>query len=400
MDLRTHYPYSLLRYGILHTYPSLHKNIRTDVAVIGAGITGSLVAYHLQKAGVNCIVFDKRHVAMGSTAASTSLIQYEIDKPLHQLIKLVGYNNAVRSYELCRQAIYNLKQVCIEVNNENNFEEKYSLQFASYKKDVKSLEEEYKIRKQTGFSVGFLTENDVARRFHFAAPAALLTKEAAQVDAYLLTHKILQSLHSNNCRVFDHTNIVSIKHGKTNIQLLTQDGFTITCKKLVIACGYESSKYISRKMEDLRCTYAIITEPLQQKKLWENNCLLWETADPYLYIRTAPGNRILVGGKDTKYISINEQLDLLPKKAKALQHAFHKLFPHLSIKTDFKWAGAFAATKDGLPYIGCLPNLPKTYFALGYGGNGITFSIIAAQLISSEIAGKKHPDMSIFSFNR
>src|SRR5437764_11205632 len=103
MDLRTYYPYSLLRYGIIASYPSLNKDIKTDVAIIGAGISGALAAWHLYKSGVPCILIDKGHVAQGSTAASTSLIQYEIDIPLYKLIKLRGVSHATRSYALCRQ---------------------------------------------------------------------------------------------------------------------------------------------------------------------------------------------------------------------------------------------------------------------------------------------------------
>src|SRR5687767_9952903 len=104
----------------------------------------------------------------------------------------------------------------------------------------------------------------------------------------------------------------------------------------------------------------------------------------------------MIGGKDTAYMKLQEQLKILPQKAKALVKSFQKLFPAIPIKIDFEWAGAFATTKDGLPYIGCLPELKHTYFALGYGGNGITFSLLAAQMIASLIAGKKHPDMDIF----
>lgn len=110
MDLHTYYPYSLMRYGILQSYPSLSENIKTEVAIIGAGISGALVAYYLNQAGIQCTLFDKGHVAMGSTVASTSLIQYEIDVPLHKLIKLRGESTAVRCYLLCRDAIYELKK--------------------------------------------------------------------------------------------------------------------------------------------------------------------------------------------------------------------------------------------------------------------------------------------------
>lgn len=86
--------------------------------------------------------------------------------------------------------------------------------------------------------------------------------------------------------------------------------------------------------------------------------------------------------------------------ARALEAAFAKLFPALEFKTDFKWAGAFASTKDGLPYIGSLPGRPHTYFALGFGGNGITFSMMAAGIITRSITGKKDPDADLFSFTR
>lgn len=399
MDLRTHYPYSLLRYGLIQSYPSLNKNIKTDVAIIGAGISGALMAYHLQKAGLDCVVVDKRNVAMGSTAASTSLIQYEIDTPLYRLIKMVGENNAVKAYELCRRAIYDLKKICSEVGNEEDFEEKNSLQFASFLKDAKGLEEEYELRKRLGFKIDFLNEADVKNQYGFSAPCALLSHEAAQLDAYHLTHKIFQWLNKDQCKIFDHTNIVSIEHKKQNIVLTTEDGFTMNAKHLVIAGGYESGKYLNKKLEDLRCTYAMVSEPLHQKEIWKGNCLIWETADPYLYLRTTKDHRVVIGGKDTNYFKIEKQLSVLRQKTKALQKSFEKLFPHLHIKIDFQWAGAFAATKDGLPYIG-KAHLPNTFFALGYGGNGITFSLIAAKLISEVINGKTNKDLSIFSFDR
>lgn len=399
MDLRTHYPYSLLRYGLIQSYPSLNRNEKTEVAIIGAGITGALMAYHLQKAGMDCIVVDKRHIAMGSTAASTSLIQYEIDTPLHRLVKMAGHTHAVRAYELCRQAIYKLKEICTEVGDQKNFEEKHSLQFASVPKHAKDLKKEYLLRKQLGFKIDFLNKADVKSQFGFASAAALLSYEAAQLDAYHLTHKIFGWLNKDQCKIYDHTNIISVKHEKQKIILTTEDGNTIESNYLVIATGYESGQYLNKKFEDLRCTYAIITEPVHQKEIWKDNCLIWETKDPYLYLRTTGDNRIVIGGKDTGYFKIEKQLSVLPRKAKALETSFEKLFPDLNIKIDFQWAGAFAVTKDGLPYIGTA-HLPNTFFALGYGGNGIIFSLIAAALISEVIHGKINDDLSIFSFYR
>ncbi len=64
------------------------------------------------------------------------------------------------------------------------------------------------------------------------------------------------------------------------------------------------------------------------------------------------------------------------------------------------WAGTFAQTRDGLPYIGQLSAYPCCYFALGYGGNGITFSLIAAQIIRDEILKLHNSASRLFSFER
>ena len=90
MNLHSPLPYSLVHHGIINSYPSLHQDIKTDIAIIGAGISGALVAYELCRAGFEVVIADRRHVGFGSTAASTSLLQYEIDVPLHELIQSVG----------------------------------------------------------------------------------------------------------------------------------------------------------------------------------------------------------------------------------------------------------------------------------------------------------------------
>jgi Glycine/D-amino acid oxidases (deaminating) len=400
MDLHTYYPYSLMRYGFIHSYPSLKENIQTDVAIIGAGISGALAAYYLNQAGVQCTLFDKGHVAMGSTAASTSLIQYEIDVPLYKLIKLRGEKTAIRSYLLCRDAIYELKKISDHIDNQDNFDFKFSLQFASFKKDIQSLEKEYRERKRIGLKLVEINEDQLKNEYGLSASFAILSHEAAELDIYLFTHRLLKYLSNNYCNVYDHTAITSLNKRKKSIQLKTSEGNKIDCKHVIIACGYESSTYLKKAYDLLRTTYVIASEPNKVKQFWPGNCLIWETADPYVYLKISEGNRILIGGKDTDYMPINKQQRILSAKANSLHQRFKQLFPELDFKIDFQWAGAFSTTKDGLPYIGALPGKENIYYALGYGGNGIIFSVIAGQMISNSITGNKTTDIQMFSFNR
>ena len=100
MDLRTGCAFWVLKNGLLASYPSLHTDESADVAVLGAGITGALVAYRLTQAGANVVVLDKRDVASGSTAATTGLLQYETDTSLEQLAASIGLEAGVRVYRI------------------------------------------------------------------------------------------------------------------------------------------------------------------------------------------------------------------------------------------------------------------------------------------------------------
>ena len=400
MDLRSENPYWLLKNGLVRDYTSLDRNISTDVLVIGAGISGALVAWYLSQKGIPLVVVDRRHVAMGSTAASTSLLQYEIDIPLVDLVTKVGQQNAARSYLLCLQAIDDLGTISNALKKDVAFARQPSFQFASYQSHVKKLEAECRARRSIGIQVELLDKNDVAQKFKISKPAGILSKNGAQLDAYALSHELLHDVEQRGNKVYDHSPVTSINHLKNGIEAVVMNKFRIKCKKLVIACGYESQQYLPKKVEQLSSTYAVISERFSTRKFWYENALIWETATPYLYMKVTQDNRIAVGGKDVPFSSAARRDALLSSKAKQIQHSFQKLFPFLPFKIDFQWAGTFSNTKDGLPFIGCIPELPHTYFALGFGGNGITFSQIAAQLICDQFLGKKNPDMDIFSFNR
>ena len=91
---------------------------------------------------------------------------------------------------------------------------------------------------------------------------------------------------------------------------------------------------------------------------------------------------------------------LIKKKTALLKKDFLKLFPDIELIPEFSWTGTFGSTKDSLPYIGTYDKTPHTYYALGFGGNGITFSVIAAEIITDMIMGKKNKDALLYSFNR
>lgn len=400
MDLRSHYPYWLMKNGILNTYPSLDKDINVDIAIIGAGISGALIAYYLRNSGLSVAIIDKRHPGMGSTAASTALLQYEIDTPMNELSKTIGEKNAVTSYMRCLEALYELKDICDSLHTPCTFPIKPSMQYAGNKKDRISLRREYEMRRSYGFDCEWLEPQDIEQLYGFSADAAILTAEAGEVDAFLLTHTLLKECHKNGMHVYDNTEVANITRKKGHTLLQTASEHKIKAKKIIIATGYESLKYISKPVAKLYSTYALVSEPLPHKHFWYKNSLVWETKTPYLYFRATDEQRLLIGGKDDPFYNPDKRDARIRQKTKQLLDSFHKKLPQYTIKPDFYWAGTFAATKDGLPYIGTIPEMPGAYFALGYGGNGIIFSIVAAGILRDALTGKENKDASVFSFSR
>ena len=399
MNLKSGFPFWLVKDGLAFTYPKLDHDVETEVVIIGAGISGALVRYYLLDAGIKCVTVDARTIGLGSTCASTALLQYEIDMPLHQLIQISGKKNAERAYELCGEAIIELGDLAKKCNIKE-FEFKKSLFYAAYKKDVKMLKAEFEARKEAGFKVTWLDEKEVLERFGFKAFGAILSDLAAQTNAYEFTHQLLQFHKGKSLDVYYRTPITNIKHYKNGVELQTENGFTLKAKKLVYATGYEVVEFIEKDIVKLLSTYAVVSEQYEKRNFWNDDVLIWNTADPYLYLRTTDDNRILIGGRDETFYNPKKRDRLLQKKTKQLTSDINKLFPHLNFKPEFSWTGTFGATKDGLPYIGEYKPLPNSYFALGFGGNGITFSLTAAIIIRDLIIGKENADASIFAFNR
>jgi glycine/D-amino acid oxidase-like deaminating enzyme len=91
---------------------------------------------------------------------------------------------------------------------------------------------------------------------------------------------------------------------------------------------------------------------------------------------------------------------LISQKTRTLIKKFGRLFPDLPLEVAYAWEGAFGETKDGLAYIGVHTRFPQTFFALGYDGNGITCSVIAAEIIRDSFLGRTNRDAHLFRFGR
>ena len=401
MDLKSGYPYWAIKNGLMHAFPRLEADAQADVAIVGGGITAALVADELCRHGHSVIVLEQRDVAWGSTSASTALLQYEIDTHLVDLADKIGLPDAVLAYRSCMEAVHALGRLARPFPDAG-FQRQDSLYLASRAAHVRAIRREFEARLHAGIEVEWQDRAALQSQFGLRAPAGLLTRPAATVDPYRLAYRLLMRVQKRGGQVCDRTRVLDIATSSRRVELRTEAGPVVRARRVVIAAGYASQAWLPKAVAKNRSSYAFISDPVDLDHLgFLSRTMVWESARPYLYLRSTTDGRLLVGGEDDG-VDIPTRRDRRVKKKQAkLQKRLAGLFPELELTPAFAWAGTFAETADGLPYFGPHPaHGPRVLFALAYGGNGITYSLLGAGLLRARIESRTHPLAGLFSFGR
>lgn len=401
MDLKSGYPYWAIKNGLMQAFPRLERDLACEIVVVGGGISGALIAHELAAHGHEICVVETRDIGWGSTAASTALLQYEIDTPLTELMRRYGEADAAMAYRACADAIGLLQELAQDVGDVG-FARTRSLYLASQPRHLGPLREELDLRVKHGLPVSWVDPADLRDTWGVVAPGAIVSELAARVDPYRMTYRLFMRLQDAGVRVFDRTCITQVTPSANGVALRTADGAGLLARHVVFATGYAAQSWLAQKVARNRSTYAFITDPLPAAQLHGlADTLLWETARPYLYLRSTDDGRVLVGGAD-------DAVDLPPRrdrrvryKSRTLQRKVAKVIPHLRLIPAFAWAGTFAETADGLPFFGPHAQYgPRVHFAMAYGGNGITYSALGARIIRALVEHTAHPLLPMFSFER
>ncbi|MFD2371688.1 NAD(P)/FAD-dependent oxidoreductase [Brevibacillus sp. GCM10020057] len=381
-------------------YPALDTDMACDVVIVGGGIAGALCAYYLMKHDVKIALLEKRQIGGGSSMANIGLLQFASDKSLTSCIHSFGEVKGTRFYQLCKQAIDQLEAISHEVQPFPDFQRKDSLYYASSPEDLDALRTEYALLKQHGFPVSFWERADIERHCAFSKPGAIYAGGDAQINPYRLTASIIAAVAARGMNVFEKTEFVHVKADACDMLVYTEKGHRIRCKKIVFATGYEAQAMKRNRNTKLSSTSAIVTAQVPALHRWPNTCLIWETARPYVYIRSTRDGRIIAGGMDEPVTDPQKREATLFGKRDKLLARVAELFPHIPLTAEFFWSAAFASTHDGLPLIGAQQDEPDCLFVLGYGGNGTVYSTIGGQIIADLIVKGKHPDAELFSLER
>lgn len=349
-------------------WPPLETDIEADVLVIGAGITGALISHTLRQQGIDAVVVDKAQPGQGSTQASTALISYEFDLGLRDLAEIHGLARAQQAYEWCRDGVDRLISLVRRLENPCEYAPKRSVRLTNRAADLAELELEAKVREKAGLPVEFLENEALKRRFGLTARAGLASGHAAQIDPMRLMYGLLAK-----GRVFGNTRVTRIDADSVR----TAQGHRIKTKRVILATGYESERYLRRPVAKLTTDFCLLSKPLDVGAT--SGCHFVENREFYLYASTFH-DQLPVGLEGKRLYRPFERQESMFHMDKVIRDQTAMYLPDLDLQIERAWSATFAKSFDSLPYLDVQPNEPSVLFALGYGGNGIASSAMLAPL--------------------
>ncbi|WP_411278578.1 NAD(P)/FAD-dependent oxidoreductase [Gemmatimonas sp.] len=367
-----------------------------DVVVIGTGISGALVAHALMASGRAVTMLDRRPPMTGSTLASTALLQFEIDLPLHRLARSVGWPAATRAYRRSVRAVQDLTSLVHHERIRCAFGARESLYLAGDAYGARALAAEVEARERAGVPGTLLSAAALRARYGIARSGAIVSTGSAAANPAQLTAGLLRRIVARGGRILSDVNVTGVESGASGVELTTANGPRVFANQVVFCTGYEVPTLVPAREHRIHSTWAVASAPNAVFPAWLARTVLWEASDPYLYLRTTADGRLLAGGRDEDASSAYTVAHRLAVKTRAIREDVRALLPNVRFRVSHAWGGAFGESTTALPLIDRLPGTRHTWVVAGFGGNGITYSMIAAQVIAAALQGARDPDAGLF----
>lgn len=387
---------------IKNVYPYLTSNLRCDVVIVGGGITGAITAYYLAKEGADVIVVEKNIIGYGETLASSAIIEAQMDLDILKLEKFIGSNHSKKIYKMAYNAIDEIENINDTIGEDLGFERKDLIYFTNKFMQKSQMQREYENRKKLGNELLFLDSHDIIDMQN-----GILTKGASAVlNPYMFTQSVFEYLNRMpNVRIFENTNIEDIISSYDSVKCITNNNFKILSDSLILTSGMDALRYIGNVPLEVSKTYTVITKPIKNYDELNLNFTARDSSDPHHYIRFTNTGRLIFGGEDTR---INDRFydekysnTVANDRYKKLKSSFEKILYGID-KTSIEYASnaSICNTKDSLPIVDEIPDMPNCFCNIGFGTNGIIHSVIGANMLKNAIKGFYTKDMNIFKITR
>ncbi len=352
------------------TFEQLKKDIKTDVLIIGGGITGILCAYMLEQAGVDYVLVEADRLCSGITKNTTAKISIQHGLIYHKLVKRFGLEKARMYLDANVAALQEYQKLC--ENIDCHFETKDSFVYSL--NSPAKLEKELHALNQLGYTADYVGK----------LPLPLSNAGAVRFENQAQFHplKFLAEI-SKGLSIYEHTkvrelmpNTAMTKHGR------------ITAQDIIVTTHFpflnKHGSYFL-KMYQHR-SYVIAYENAVNVK-----GMYVDENDKGFSFRNYD-NLLLIGGGDHRTGKHGGNWKEISEFAAA---------HYPDAQARYYWATQDCMTLDEVPYIGAYSKKTEDlYVATGFNKWGMTSAMTAAMLLRDIITKKECPYAPVFSPSR
>jgi glycine/D-amino acid oxidase-like deaminating enzyme len=383
--------------------PQLAGRHDADVVVIGGGITGCVAAQRLALQGLRVVVIEAQKIGRGSTAASTALLMQEPDVDFGDLSERYGRRAAASIWTASRRAVRSMIQAIAGLRTPAGLHRLPSVYFTRDRHEARALASEARARLRAGIDCRWLVPDELKDITGIPGAGALLTRGNAQVNPYVACLGFAAAAERAGARLHERSAVHRVQAKGSGIEAETERGL-VRARWAIVATGYATPEFkpLAGRF-GMSNTYVVATPPLdaeQRRRIGLGDVMLWDTDQPYHYGRWTADHRLLFGGRDHPHKRKTSAATLRRRTAELIADLIDLYPAARELAPEYAWEGLFATTPDGLPYIGTHGRYPRHLFALGYGGNGMTFGFLAAGILDRMIRGVARPEDELFRFNR
>jgi glycine/D-amino acid oxidase-like deaminating enzyme/nitrite reductase/ring-hydroxylating ferredoxin subunit len=375
--------------------PPLPGNEEADVCVVGAGIAGITTAYMLALEGRSVIVIDDGAVGGGETHHTTAHLSNALDDRYFELERLHGERGAKLAAKSHTAAIDAIEEIIGRENIACDFERLDGYLFVPPGESTDVLTRELAAAQRAGVEVEY-TEH-VPLDCHDFGPALRFAQQG-QFHALKYLNGVAEAATRLGVRLYGHTRATNIEGGaKPRVE--TAESAEIRAGAVVVATNTPINDRVVMHTKQAPYRTYVIAARVPTGAI--RRLLLWDTGDPYHYVRLQPANGdrshefLIVGGEDHK----TGQADDFEARFAALEAWTRERFPMVS-DIRFKWSGQVMEPIDGMAFIGRNPGDENVYIATGDSGNGMTHGTITGLLLSDMIAGRENSWATLYEPSR
>ena len=372
---------------------------RSDVAVIGGGLTGVVAALHLARRGAKVHLFEQHTVGFGASGRNGGMATTGMSIGIRDAVAKLGFDTAVRLYGAYTEAIDLIETLVTREGIDCDFARTGKLNLASKPAHYEGFEKTHELlTTRLGVETQLVPKTELRREIGSDAfYGGMVESRSAGLHVGKYIRGLGEAAELAGVTIHEEAPVHRLTRDGSGHVLETARG-RLRADQVLLATGAYTTRPF--RWHQVRIapvgSFIIATEPLDPSvcdELLPARRVASDSKNLLNYFRITPDNRLLFGGR-ARFAMSNPQSD--EKSGRLLRDRMVQVFPQLaSVGIDYCWGGLVDMSLDRLVHAG---QHGGVYYAMGYAGHGVQMATYMGRQMAEYMSGV--PEANIWGDSR